>query len=76
VAKTSVHLPAPLKERLSEVSRRSGQSQAAIVRAALEHWLDRNLRPQRSPHWGTVTFKPVDLADNVDKLLSHGFGDE
>jgi len=74
MVKTSVYLPEPLKDRLSAASRASGESEATIIRSALEQWLAGMLRPRNSPHWGTVDFADPDLADKVDDVLADGFG--
>jgi len=74
MVKTSVYLPEELKERLAEASRDSGESEATIIRSALEQWLAGLMRPRNSPHWGTVTFTDPHLADNVDDILAEGFG--
>jgi hypothetical protein len=72
--KTSVYLPDDLKQRLGDASRASGESEATIIRSALEAWLAGMLRPRSSPNWGTVDFDDRDLADNVDDALAGGFG--
>jgi predicted transcriptional regulator len=74
MVKTSVYLPEELKERLSRASRASGESEATIIRSALEQWLGAMLRPRRSAHWGTVDFGDPDLAGKVDDVLAEGFG--
>ncbi|HEY2640614.1 MAG TPA: ribbon-helix-helix protein, CopG family [Streptosporangiaceae bacterium] len=74
MVKTSVYLPDQLKERLSEAARISGESEATIIRSALEHRLADMLRPRRSQHWGTVDFGDPELADRVDQILADGFG--
>lgn len=74
MVKTSVYLPDELKERLAEASRASGESEATIIRSALEQWLAGMLRPRSSPHWGTVDFGDPHLADKVDEILAEGFG--
>jgi hypothetical protein len=74
MVKTSVYLPDELKEQLSEASRLSGESEATIIRSALEQWLGGMLRPRPSPHWGTVDFGDADLADRADEVLAEGFG--
>jgi hypothetical protein len=74
MVKTSVYLPAELKERLSAASHASGESEATIIRSALEQWLAGMIRPRHSPHWGTVSFADPDLADKVDDVLAEGFG--
>jgi hypothetical protein len=74
MVKTSVYLPEELKQRLATASRASGESEATIIRSALEQWLAGMLRPRRSPHWGTADFGDPDLADRVDDVLGEGFG--
>jgi hypothetical protein len=74
MVKTSVYLPDELKQRLAEAARASGESEATIIRSALEQWLAGMLRPRRSPHWGTVDLGDPDLADKVDEILAEGFG--
>ena len=74
MVKTSVYLPDELKRQLAEASRASGESEATIIRSALEQWLAGMLRPRLSPHWGTVDFDDPDLADKVDDALASGFG--
>jgi Ribbon-helix-helix protein, copG family len=74
MVKTSVYLPEELKEQLSEAARVSGESEATIIRSALEQWLAATLHPRPSPHWGTVDFGDPDLADKVDEALAEGFG--
>jgi hypothetical protein len=74
MVKTSVYLPDELKGRLSEASRISGESEATIIRSALEQWLEGMLRPRHSPHWGTVDFDDPNLSAKVDEVLAAGFG--
>jgi hypothetical protein len=74
MVKTSVYLPDELKQRLAEAARASGESEATIIRSALEQRLADMLRPRRSPHWGSVRFADADLADKVDQALAEGFG--
>jgi Ribbon-helix-helix protein, copG family len=76
MVKTSVYLPDELKQRLADASRASGESEATIIRSALERWLAGMLGPRQSPHWGTVDFDDPDLADKVDDVLALGFGTE
>jgi len=73
MVKTSVYLPEELKDQLSAASRASGESEATIIRSALEQWLAGMLRPRSSPHWGTIGFADPDLADKVDEVLADGF---
>ncbi len=74
MVKTSVYLPEELKDRLAAASRASGESEATIIRSALEQRLATMLRLRNSPHWGTVGFADPDLADKVDEVLADGFG--
>jgi Ribbon-helix-helix protein, copG family len=74
MVKTSVYLPEELKERLAAASRVSGDSEATIIRSALEQWLTGLMRPRTSPHWGTIGFDDPRLADRVDEVLADGFG--
>lgn len=74
MVKTSVYLPEELKERLMAASRVSGQSEATIIRSALEQWLSAALHRRDSAHWGTIDFTEPDLADKVDEALAQGFG--
>jgi len=76
MVKTSVYLPDELKDRLSEAARVSGESEATIIRSALEQRLADILRPGRSQHWGTIDFGDPELADRADELLARGFGQD
>ncbi|HEX5292492.1 MAG TPA: CopG family transcriptional regulator [Streptosporangiaceae bacterium] len=73
MVKTSVYLPDDLKARLAQASRTSGESEATIIRSALEQWLAGLLRP-RSSMVGAVPFDDPDLASKVDEVLAEGFG--
>lgn len=75
MVKTTVYLPDDLKGRLEQAAQLSGQSEATIVRSALEGWLD-SLLPRPAPHWGTMDFGDPNLAVNVDDVLAEGFGEE
>jgi Ribbon-helix-helix protein, copG family len=75
MVKTSVYLPDDLKERLAQASRVSGESEARIIRSALEQWLA-GLLPRPTPHWGTITFDDPDLPYKVDEVLAEGFGEQ
>ena len=74
MVKTTVYLPGDLKERLEQASQLSGQSEATIIRSALEGWLD-TLLPRPAPHWGTMDFGDPQLAVKVDEALAGGFGE-
>ena len=73
MVKTTVYLPDDLKDRLAEAARVSGESEARIIRSALEGWLE-SLLPRRTPQWGTVHFDDPDLPFKVDEALAEGFG--
>jgi predicted transcriptional regulator len=73
MVKTSVYLPEDLKERLEDASRISGDSEASIIRSALEQWLADLIRP-RSSMLGSIDFGDQDLPSKVDELL-RGFGE-
>jgi hypothetical protein len=73
MVKTTVYLPDDLKQRLEAASRVSGQSEATIIRSALEGWLE-TLLPAATPHWGTIVFGDPGLPARVDDLLAEGFG--
>jgi Ribbon-helix-helix protein, copG family len=74
MVKTSVYLPDDLKERLGQASRSSGESEATIIRSALEHWLAGLLLRPRSSLLGAVAFDDPDLSNKVDEALAEGFG--
>jgi hypothetical protein len=75
MVKTTVYLPEHLKERLEEAARVSGDSEARIIRSAIEGWLE-SLLPRPVPHWGTIDFGDPDLASKVDEVLAEGFGQQ
>jgi Ribbon-helix-helix protein, copG family len=72
MVKTSVYLPDDLKGRLAQASEVSGESEATIIRSALEQWLASMLRP-RSTMIGSLDFGDPDFARNADDYLE-GFG--
>jgi hypothetical protein len=73
MVKTSVYLPSDLKDRLAEAAEVSGESEATIIRSALEQWLTRLVRP-RSTMLGSLEFGDPDFARKVDEMLD-GFGE-
>ena len=75
MVKTTVYLPGDLKQRLEQAAQLSGQSEATIIRSALEGWLD-SLLPRPAPHWATMDFGDPELAANIDKALAGGFGEK
>jgi hypothetical protein len=74
MVKTSVYLPDDLKERLAQAAVVSGESEAQIIRSALEGWLEGLLSRPRSNLLGTINFGDPDLPDKVDEVLAEGFG--
>ena len=74
MVKTTVYLPGDLKRRLEQAAQLSGQSEATIIRSALEGWLD-SLLPRPAAHWATMDFGYPELAVNVDEALAGGFGE-
>lgn len=70
--KTTVYLPPSLKARLERVAATQGESEADVIRAAVDiYTADRQPRP-RLPlaHGRGVT----DVAEHVDDVLGEGFG--
>jgi len=76
MVKTSVYLPDELKQRLAQASEFSGESEAHIIRSALEQWLAQLLPRPRSQLVGSIRFGERDLAGKVDEILAGGFGEE
>jgi hypothetical protein len=73
--KTTVYLPEELKERLAQAAQVSGESEARIIRSAIEVWLE-GLLPRPAAHWGTIEFGDPDLPYKVDEILAEGFGQQ
>jgi Ribbon-helix-helix protein, copG family len=72
VHKTTVYLPDALKRRLAQAARRRGQSEAELIRAAIERLL-----AGEAPRRPTLPlFRSGDptLAEHVDEALA-GFGE-
>lgn len=76
MVKTSVYLPDDLKDRLAEAARVSGDSEARIIRSALEQWLASMLPRPRSKLLGSINFGDPDLPGKVDEILAEGFGEQ
>jgi predicted DNA-binding protein len=75
MVKTSVYLPDDLKSRLARAAQASGESEATIIRSALEQWLATMLRTaSASAMLGSIDFGDPDFARSADKHL-RGFGD-
>ena len=75
MVKTTVYLPEETKQRLTEAARQSGESEARIIRSAIEGWLE-TLLPRPTPHWGTINFGDPALPQKVDEILAEGFGQQ
>jgi hypothetical protein len=75
MVKTSVYLPDGLKERLAQASAVSGESEAQIIRSALERWLEGLLSRPRPRLLGQLDLGDPDLPEKVDDLLAEGFGE-
>jgi hypothetical protein len=75
MVKTSVYLPDGLKERLAQASAVSGESEAQIIRSALERWLEGLLPRPRPRLLGQLDLGDPDLPEKVDDLLAEGFGE-
>ena len=69
--KTTVYLPETLKRRLEQAANRHGQSEAELIRQAIERLLAEEARPRPRAlfHSGDPT-----LARRVDEALA-GFGE-
>jgi hypothetical protein len=76
MVKTTVYLPEALKQRLEQAASTSGQSEATIIRSALERWLESLLPRPRSRMLGTIDFGDPDFAYKVDAVLAEGFGEQ
>jgi hypothetical protein len=70
--KTTVYLPSGLKRRLAHTAHRRGQSEAEVIRAALEQALDPAPRPR--PVLPLVHGDDPTVSQRVDELLE-GFGE-
>ena len=75
MVKTTVYLPEETKERLAEAARISGESEARIIRSALEEWLASMLPHRQSSMLGTIEFGDPELPYKVDEILAEGFGE-
>jgi hypothetical protein len=69
-----VYLPDDLKARPARAARISGESEAHIIRSALEQRLAGLLPRPRSSMVGAIPFDEPDPADEVDDVLAAGFG--
>lgn len=73
--KTTVYLPDGLKSALEKMAMQEGQSEAEIIRSAIQSAVDRRRRPR--PRVPLFESGPADprAAERVDELLQ-GFGEE
>jgi hypothetical protein len=69
-------LPDDLKDRLARAATVSGESEANIIRSALEQRLAQLLPRTRSQLIGSIQFGDPDLPGKVDEILAGGFGQE
>jgi hypothetical protein len=76
MVKTTVYLPEDLKQRLARAAQVSGESEARIIRSALEGWLTGLLPRRHSSLLGTIEFGDPDLPYKVDEILAQGFGEQ
>lgn len=79
MVKTTVYLPEDLKYALSRVAETRGQSEAEVIRVALQSLVDAEPRPR--PRGGIIRGDGItDYASRVDELLAGdadhpGFGE-
>lgn len=73
MVKTTVYLPAELKTRLERTAAVSGQSEAEVIRAALDQFTTPTERPRpRLPLFESLG--EPGLSERVDEELARGFG--
>ena len=73
MVKTTIYIPAPLKERVRRFAREQKRSEAAVIREALEEYTAGRERPRPT----LPLFKSIGdrrLAERVDETLAEGFG--
>jgi hypothetical protein len=70
--KTTVYLPAPLKEALTAAAQRRGVSEAELIREGIAMAVTRD--EPRTPRLPLFESGSPDLADHFDELLK-GFGE-
>jgi predicted transcriptional regulator len=71
--KTTLYLEAEAYRRLKLVARESGATPAALVRAAIDEFLDRRPARRLPRSLGTGRSRTGDLSEKVEELLG-GFG--
>ena len=73
MTKTTLYLPVALKTRLERVAADRGESEAEVIRAALDAYTaERRPRPRLPLAAGAGV--PTDLSERVDEALAEGFG--
>ena len=72
MVKTTVYLPAALKEALARLAGRQGRSEAELVRLAVERLVEAEGHP--APRLPLFRTSKPDLAERVDEHLV-GFGE-
>ncbi len=75
MVRTNVYLRSRQKSRLSEVARRSGKSEAELIRMAVDRILDDPPPARRKPRTGFISSGGPSIAHRVDELLAEGFGE-
>lgn len=78
MVKTTVYLPEDLKYALSRVAAARGESEAEVIRVALQSLVDAEPRPR--PRGGFIHGGPSDVASNDEEYLKgsrgrKGFGE-
>jgi len=74
MVKTTVYLPAPLLRRLKQVAASRSESDAEVIRQAIDEYTTRN-RP-RPTLVLDVPGIPPDLAERDEDYLAEGFGQD
>jgi hypothetical protein len=72
MVKTTIYIPAPLKERVRRMAAEQSRSEAAVIRDALEAYTATTERPR--PTLPLFKSDRGDIARQVDELLADGFG--
>jgi Ribbon-helix-helix protein, copG family len=73
MVKTTIYIPAPLKERVRRMAAEESRPVAAVIRDALEAYTAAKERPRPT----LPLFKSIGdrrLAERVDEILAEGFG--
>jgi hypothetical protein len=72
--KTSVYLPEDLKYALARVAAGRGQSEAEVIRVAIQSLVDAEPAPRLRPRGGFIKGGPSNIAANDEEFLK-GFGE-